>query len=89
MVILNFRKFNLILFFFAYFSDEIKLIRYLSYVRSILLSFNVFTTRLSIFGSLVVFALVGNVLTARNAFVITAFYNILRHTMTSFFPRGE
>lgn len=47
-----------------------------------------FTTRVSVFISLVAFALLGNVVTAEKAFVITAFYNILRQTMTIFFPQG-
>lgn len=47
-----------------------------------------FTTRVSIFVSLVGFALLGNIVTAEKAFVITAYYNILRQTMTVFFPQG-
>lgn len=47
-----------------------------------------FTTRVSIFVSLVAFALLGNLVTAEKAFVITAYYNILRVTMTVFFPQG-
>lgn len=70
------------------FSKEIKVIRYVSYVRGILLSFIMFTTRVSIFVSLVGFALLGNLVTAEKAFVITAYYNILRQTMTVFFPQG-
>lgn len=48
-----------------------------------------FTTRVSIFVSLVAFALLGNIVTAEKAFVITAYYNILRQTMTVFFPQGN
>uniref|UniRef100_W4VRR2 Putative abc transporter c family member n=1 Tax=Corethrella appendiculata TaxID=1370023 RepID=W4VRR2_9DIPT len=67
---------------------EIQVIRYVSYIRGILLSFIMFTTRVSIFISLVVFAVLGNVVTAEKAFVITSYYNILRATMTIFFPQG-
>lgn len=67
---------------------EINVIRYTSYIRGILLSFIMFTTRVSIFISLVAFALLGNYVTAEKAFVITAYYNILRVTMTVFFPQG-
>lgn len=67
---------------------EIKVIKYVSYIRGILLSFIMFTTRVSIFISLVAFALLGNLVTAEKAFVITAYYNILRVTMTVFFPQG-
>lgn len=67
---------------------EINVITYVSYIRGILLSFIMFTTRVSIFISLVAFALLGNLVTAEKAFVITAYYNILRVTMTVFFPQG-
>lgn len=67
---------------------EINVIKYVSYIRGILLSFIMFTTRVSIFISLVAYALLGNIVTAEKAFVITAYYNILRVTMTVFFPQG-
>lgn len=67
---------------------EINVIKYVSYIRGILLSFIMFTTRVSIFISLVSFALLGNFVSAEKAFVITAYYNILRVTMTVFFPQG-
>uniref|UniRef100_A0A1L8DV41 Putative peptide exporter abc superfamily protein n=2 Tax=Nyssomyia neivai TaxID=330878 RepID=A0A1L8DV41_9DIPT len=67
---------------------ELKVIRYVSYIRGILLSFIIFSTRVSVFISLVAFALLGNVVTAEKAFVITSYYNILRQTMTIFFPQG-
>lgn len=60
----------------------------MSYIRGIMLSFIMFSTRVSIFISLVVFALLGNLVTAEKAFVITAYYNILRNTMTLYFPEG-
>lgn len=34
------------------------------------------------------YALLGNVLTAQKAFVVTAYYNVLRQTMTVFFPQA-
>lgn len=43
---------------------------------------------MSIFISLVAYALTGNWVTAQKAFVITAYYNILRQTMAVFFPQG-
>lgn len=77
-----------VIFVHLFHRKEIKVIRYVSYIRGILLSFIMFTTRVSIFVSLVAFALLGNVVTAEKAFVITAYYNILRQTMTVFFPQG-
>lgn len=67
---------------------EIKVIRYVSWIRGILLSFIIFSSRTSTFTSLVMFALLGNVVTADKAFVITAYYNVLRQTMTIFFPQA-
>lgn len=67
---------------------EIHVIRYVSYLRGILLSFIMFTTRVSVFLSLVGYALLGNQITAQKAFMITALYNMLRQSMTVFFPQG-
>lgn len=67
---------------------EINSIRHVSYIRGILLSFIIFLTRVSIFLSLVGYVLLGTFLTPEVAFVITAYYNILRTTMTVFFPQG-
>lgn len=47
-----------------------------------------FSSRVSIFTSLVMYALLGNYLTAQKAFVVTAYYNVLRQTMTIFFPQA-
>lgn len=65
---------------------EMKSIRNVNYIRGILQSFIMFVTRVSIFASLVGYVLLGQFLTAEKAFVITAYYNILRNTMTVFFP---
>lgn len=67
---------------------EIRVIRYVSYIRGILLSFIMFTTRVSVFLSLVGYALLGNVISAEKAFMVTAYYNLLRVSMTVFFPQG-
>lgn len=67
---------------------EINMIRFVSWIRGILLSFIMFSSRVSIFTSLAMYALLGNLLTAETAFVITAFYNVLRQTMTVFFPQA-
>lgn len=67
---------------------EMNAIRYVNYIRGILQSFIMFLTRISVFASLVGFVLLGRLLTAEKAFVITAYYNILRTTMTVYFPMG-
>ncbi|KAM3966828.1 LOW QUALITY PROTEIN: putative multidrug resistance-associated protein lethal(2)03659 [Aphomia sociella] len=67
---------------------EIKQIRATSYIRGVLTSFIMFTTRICLFCSILAYVLVNNVITAKQVFVITSFYNILRQTMTVFFPQG-
>lgn len=47
-----------------------------------------FSTRISIFISVLAYVLFGNDITAEKVFVITSYYNILRQTMTVFFPQG-
>lgn len=69
-------------------TKEINVIRYMNYVRGLLLSFVVFVTRFSIFASLLGYVLLGQLLTAESAFVITAYLNILRSTMYINFPLG-
>lgn len=64
------------------------MVRLVSYMRGILLSFIIFTTRVAIFISLVTYAISGSTVTAQRAFVVTAYYNILRQTMAVFFPQG-
>ncbi|XP_061393549.1 probable multidrug resistance-associated protein lethal(2)03659, partial [Musca vetustissima] len=65
---------------------EMKAIRYVNYIRGIIGSFIMFISRISIFSSLVSYVLLGNFLTAEKAFVVTAYYGILRMTMTAYFP---
>lgn len=57
-------------------------------MRGILLSFIMYSTRMSIFISILAYVLLGNYITAEKVFVLTSFYNILRQTMTVFFPQG-
>lgn len=57
-------------------------------MRGILLSFMVFNTRISIFASILTYVLLGFDITAEQVFVLTSFYNILRISMTVFFPQG-
>nr|CAD7423625.1 unnamed protein product [Timema monikensis] len=67
---------------------EIKSIRASSYIRGVILSFVMFTTRVAIFICVLSYVLMGNPITAEKVFVVTSFYNILRQTMTVFFPQG-
>lgn len=50
------------------------------------LAFKLFTTRTAIFASVLVYALFGNEISAQKVFVISCCFNLLKHTMTDFFP---
>ncbi|XP_032289762.1 probable multidrug resistance-associated protein lethal(2)03659 [Drosophila virilis] len=67
---------------------EMNAIRKVNYIRGTLQSFIMYVTRISVFVSLVGYVLLGQLLTAEKAFAITAYYNILRNTMTIYFPMG-
>ncbi|CAB3248424.1 unnamed protein product [Arctia plantaginis] len=67
---------------------EIKQIRATSYIRGVLTSFIMFTTRICLFCSILAYVLDNNFISAKQVFVVTSFYNILRQTMTVFFPQG-
>ena len=67
---------------------EIHMIRFVSWIKGITLSLMVFSSRISIFTSLVMYVLLQNVLTAQKAFVVTAYYNVLRQTMVIMYPHA-
>ncbi|XP_068140732.1 probable multidrug resistance-associated protein lethal(2)03659 [Drosophila tropicalis] len=67
---------------------EMNTIRKVNYIRGCLLSFEITLGRIAIFVSLLGFVLMGGQLTAERAFCVTAFYNILRRTVSKFFPSG-
>ncbi|CAH1113751.1 unnamed protein product [Psylliodes chrysocephalus] len=67
---------------------EIQSIRHTSFLRGIFLSFIMYSTRMALFVSVLVYVLSGYDITAEKVFVLTSFYNVLRQTMTVFFPQG-
>ncbi|KAM8716483.1 hypothetical protein ACLKA7_003372 [Drosophila subpalustris] len=69
-------------------ASEMSVIRKVNYIRGVLLSFEITLGRIAIFASLLAFVLTGGQLTAERAFCVTAFYNILRRTVSKFFPSG-
>lgn len=71
-----------------FYRSEIRVLRYTSYVRGMIMSFIMFTTRSAMFITIFTYILFGNYITAEKVFVITAFYNVVRQTMTVFFPQG-
>ncbi|XP_017000065.2 probable multidrug resistance-associated protein lethal(2)03659 [Drosophila takahashii] len=68
--------------------SEMSSIRQMNLLRGVLLSFEITLGRIAIFVSLLAFVLGGGELTAERAFCVTAFYNILRRTVSKFFPSG-
>ncbi|RZF40293.1 hypothetical protein LSTR_LSTR012596 [Laodelphax striatellus] len=67
---------------------ELNEIRKTSYVRALLLSFIIFHSRLAVFLSILAYVLTGSSINAEKVFTVTSFFNILRQTMTIFFPQG-
>lgn len=64
---------------------ELKSIRGTMIIRGILLSFNIIS-RFSIFLSLASYVYFGNVFTARQVFIVTAYFNFLYDSMLHFWP---
>ncbi|KAK5646550.1 hypothetical protein RI129_005014 [Pyrocoelia pectoralis] len=67
---------------------EIKSIRAQLLMQAIVYSLEMFTTRTSVFISIVVFISYGQNITAETAFAITAIYNILRPIITTLYSEG-
>ncbi|KAJ8951065.1 hypothetical protein NQ318_003763 [Aromia moschata] len=67
---------------------EIKIITKSSYVRALFMTFNLFTTRVALFCTLLTMALSDQPITAAKVFVFMTYFNILSQTMSSMFVRG-
>lgn len=67
---------------------EIREIRGASYIRGIVTSFTMFSTRFAAFVSILAFVALGNDPNAYYVFVIISFYNSLRQVMTNQLPQG-
>ncbi|KAK4880755.1 hypothetical protein RN001_008901 [Aquatica leii] len=67
---------------------EIKSLRLTAYIRACVLSFIMFTTRLSLFVTILAYVLWGFDIDAKKVFVLTGFYNVIRQSMTVYFPQG-
>ncbi|CAB3365433.1 Hypothetical predicted protein [Cloeon dipterum] len=67
---------------------EIKWIRLASFVRGLYMTFNLFTTRMALFCTLLSYALSGNSLAPEDVFVISAYFGLLSQTMSGVFVRG-
>jgi ATP-binding cassette subfamily C (CFTR/MRP) protein 4 len=67
---------------------ELKGVTKSSYIRGIYMTFNIFTTRMALYCTLVAMLLSGERLTADTVFVFSAYFAILAHTMSGMFVRG-
>ncbi|XP_057667980.1 probable multidrug resistance-associated protein lethal(2)03659 isoform X2 [Diorhabda carinulata] len=67
---------------------ELKILIQTSYIRGLIMSFIMFTTRSAIFLTVMSFIFLGNNITADKTFMIISYYQILRQTMTVYFPQG-
>lgn len=67
---------------------ELRVVTKSSYIRGIYMTFNLFTTRMALYCTLVSMLMFGNDLTADKVFVVSSYFNILAHTMTGMFVRG-
>lgn len=67
---------------------ELAIVKKNAYVRGLYMTFNLFTTRMAIFITMMSMILFGGKLTAAKIFVIAAYYNIIAHTMSQMFVRG-
>lgn len=69
---------------------ELKIVLKNSYVRALYMTFMLFTTRMALFCTMLSIALLygaGNITSAK-IFVISAYFNIIAHTMSQMFVRG-
>ncbi|CAK9798979.1 Probable multidrug resistance-associated protein lethal(2)03659 [Anthophora quadrimaculata] len=67
---------------------ELQVVTKSAYIRGIYMTFNLFTTRMALFCTLISMLLFGNELTADKVFVFSSYFNILAHTMSGMFVRG-
>lgn len=67
---------------------ELKIVTKSSYIRGIYMTFNIFTTRMALFSTLVAMLLYKEQLTADKVFVFSSYFSILAHTMSGMFVRG-
>ncbi|VEN35015.1 unnamed protein product [Callosobruchus maculatus] len=67
---------------------ELKVVTKSSYVRGLFMTFNLFTTRMSLFCSLLTMVLMQQPITATKVFVFMSYFNILSQTMSTMWVRG-
>ncbi|KAF7993145.1 hypothetical protein HCN44_005926 [Aphidius gifuensis] len=67
---------------------ELKVVRKSSWIRGIFMTFNLFTTRIALYCTIVGMIFFGPPLSAEKVFVFSAFFGVLAHNMSAMFVRG-
>lgn len=67
---------------------ELKVVKKSSYIRGLYMTFNLFTTRMALYATLVGMLLLNQKLSAEKVFVFSSYFNILANTMSGMFVRG-
>ncbi|KAG7207749.1 hypothetical protein KM043_009361 [Ampulex compressa] len=67
---------------------ELRVVTKSSYIRGIYMTFNIFTTRMALYCTLISMLLLGEDLSVEKVFVFSSYFNILAHTMSGMFVRG-
>lgn len=68
--------------------SELKIVKKSSYVRGLFMTFNLFTTRVALFCTLLTMSLMDQKITAAKVFVFMSYYNVIAQTMSTMFVRG-
>ena len=69
--------------------SEIDVLKYLSLIRGCFMSSIMFVSRLGIYLTFISCVFYNQDISAEKLFVVTAYYMILRQTMTVYFPQGN
>lgn len=70
------------------FRQEAFYIKMTSYVRGVILSFLMFTSRFGIFITMLLYMGYTTHITVESVFFLTCYYNIMKQTMTLYFPQA-
>ncbi|CAG9815467.1 unnamed protein product [Phaedon cochleariae] len=66
--------------------DEVRDLTSNSYIRGVLISFNIFLDKATLFVTIITYVLLGNVITASKVFTMAMFYNVLRVSLCLTYP---
>ncbi|XP_036143538.1 multidrug resistance-associated protein 4 [Monomorium pharaonis] len=67
---------------------ELRVVTKTSYLRGIYMTFNLFTTRMALYCTLIAMLMFRDDLTIEKIFIVSSYFNILAQTMTGMFVRG-